>query len=93
MNFPNNNLNNYINNDNNNQFQYGNMNKRPSTVSDVSNYPDSTNDKTMKIDDVSHSKEGNNIDIKSFMDDLENKNTINKISSSNDLGIIGEVNF
>lgn len=93
MNFPNNNNQNYNNNDYINQNPYANMNKMSSGTSDVNNIPDPQNDKTMKIDEVSHSKDGNSIDIKNFMDDMDNKNTIHKISSANDLGIIGEVSF
>lgn len=89
MNFPNNQ--NYNNNDYINQSPYMNNNKRPSTATEVNNSTDPQNDKTMKIDDVSISKDGNSVDIKNFIDEIENKNTIHRISTSNDLGIIGEV--
>jgi hypothetical protein len=89
MNFPNNQ--NYNNNDSNNHNAYVNINKRFSAASDGNITTDPQNEKTMKFDDVSHSKEGNSVDIKNFIDENELKNTIHKISTANDLGIMGEV--
>ncbi len=89
MNFPNNYNNNNIINLNYN----ANMNERPSGASDMNSFPDQQNDNTMKIDDVANSKDGNSIDIKNFMYDMMNNNSIRAISTTNDFGIIGEVYF
>lgn len=48
-------------------------------------------DQTSGFYNAINQKEGNGIDIKKFISDSENKETIHKISTSNDLSIIGEV--
>jgi len=91
MNFPQNqNLNNH---DFHNATPQLNSNRKAVGIQDINIASDSQNEQTIQYINDCVSKDENSIDIRNFIADNEIKNTIHKISTSNDLAIIGEVSY
>lgn len=73
-----------------NVFPQTNLDNHEKNSRDDNNH---SNGHALDNNNIPSSKEEKSFDIKNFISESEIKNTIHSISTSNDLAIIGEVNF
>ncbi len=70
-----------------------NPNNNNNNIYNSNDKNNSQNDQTIQLSNITNSSDGNSVDIRNFIADNDIKNTIHRISTSNDLAIIGEVIF